>query len=170
MPKKKSKVAWDEAASAAENARRVLPPMADRLFRRGRKALRADASVVELHDVRLEVKRFRYALEVFRPCYGPAWKQRISSLKSMQDDLGVINDCAVTARLLSRKPLAQLPERGKLVEFLEKRSARRKIVLLRRWSAFAAPGQLEGWRNYLTRHTVKKRKTTKKKTPRSAAK
>ena len=36
--------------------------------------------------------------------------------------------------------------------------------------SFAAPGQLEGWRNYLTRHTVKTRTTKKNKTPRSAAK
>src|SRR6185436_12318903 len=66
-----------------------------RLVRHGRK-IDDDSPPKALHQVRIDGKKLRYLLELFRPTYadvdlGPV----ISSLKDLQDCLGALNDTAV---------------------------------------------------------------------------
>ena len=50
-------------------------------------------SIAQLHRLRIQIKRLRYALESFAPFYAEdAFKNYLNYLKSMQDVLGQIND------------------------------------------------------------------------------
>jgi CHAD domain-containing protein len=47
----------------------------------------------QLHQVRIAGKRLRYAMEVFAPCFGPAFKQTLYPMvEQMQEILGDAND------------------------------------------------------------------------------
>jgi CHAD domain-containing protein len=51
-----------------------------------------------LHEVRIAGKRLRYAMEVFAPCFGPAFRQTIyAEVEDMQEILGRANDRYVAA-------------------------------------------------------------------------
>jgi len=58
-------------------------------------------NVDNLHQLRIELKRLRYALEVFAPCFDDEEEQTLlSTLKELQDRLGEINDTQnIIARL-----------------------------------------------------------------------
>ncbi|HYM13311.1 MAG TPA: CHAD domain-containing protein [Bryobacterales bacterium] len=128
---KKKKLAWQAARSSAENARAVLPPLTEQYLRAARKLAAGRPSAKALHKFRLETKRFRYTLELFRPCYGPGLERRLETLARLQQDLGEINDCAVAQRLLldGKIPAAW---RVRMETFLEKRIASRRADLRQR--------------------------------------
>jgi len=150
--KRAKKIAWEDAKSVAENARRELPRRTAPYFQAGRKLVTSKMSTKALHRFRLETKRFRYSLELFVPVYGPGLERRLASLRWIQDCLGEINDCVTTRRLLmagrkqARGPLARLLVRlDRLVE-----TKRRQFA--RHWqTSFDAPGQVEKWEQYLSR-------------------
>ena len=84
-------------------ANQPIQPLASRvIFRRYKKIIKAgsriDASTpdADLHRLRIECKKLRYALEFFRTLY-PAdeMKALIKQLKSLQDNLGRFNDLSV---------------------------------------------------------------------------
>src|SRR2546426_12184826 len=102
--KKPLKIRWEGSKSVAENASEKLPEMARRFFEAGRE-LAGDAwSFKSLHRFRLHTKRFRYTLELFRKCYGPGLAQRLEALRTLQQHLGDINECATEEALeLMRK-------------------------------------------------------------------
>ena len=68
------------AQSVAANAREVLPKLAKKYFQAGRDAVSEKRPPDELHAFRLETKRFRYTLELFRPVYGPQLKRYLKAL------------------------------------------------------------------------------------------
>ena len=103
MGEPKPDLSWDESKPAAESARQVLPKLAARLLLRGPRDRGVDSFASEdLHRLRLNVKRFRYTLELFRPCYGNGLEQRLEALKRMQDHLGAMNDCEATSALIEQ--------------------------------------------------------------------
>ena len=72
------------------------------IYRRYRKIVKAGARIDEstpdedLHRLRIECKKLRYALEFFRTLYPEAeMKSLIKQLKSLQDNLGRFNDLSV---------------------------------------------------------------------------
>jgi CHAD domain-containing protein len=65
------------------------------------------ASVIQLHALRIECKKFRYTLEYFKEILGPEIGLTINDLKGMQDHLGELHDADV-ACLLVRKFLKKL--------------------------------------------------------------
>ncbi len=143
---------WDERAGAPANARRRLPPLAAAFFARIRKLLAQDPSPEKMHGLRLETKRLRYTLELFRPCYGPGLETRLAALRRLQNSLGELNDSAVARRLLeaSMPPSAQ---RARVLGFLERRAADKAREFRKDWtSLFDAPGQESWWREYLRRN------------------
>src|ERR1700693_360897 len=79
---------WNERAGAAGNARSTLPKVVGAYFARVREFLRGDPSPAELHAVRLETKRLRYTLELFRPVYGPGLETRLAALRRLQTKVG----------------------------------------------------------------------------------
>jgi CHAD domain-containing protein len=58
------------------------------------------ASMKQLHALRIEFKRFRYALEYFREILGENVGQVITELKQIQDHLGELHDADVACDLI----------------------------------------------------------------------
>jgi CHAD domain-containing protein len=147
------RVAWDERAGAAVNARRELPQLAASYFARVRALLADDPSAPKLHRVRLLTKRLRYTLELFRPCYGPGLETRLAALHRIQQSLGEVNDSAAAGRLVSKSMSAASPQRARILHFLEERAAAKAEEFRKDWSeVFDAPGQERWWTTYLARH------------------
>jgi len=131
------------AHSAAENARLVLPKMARKYFEAGRKAIEGKRPPDELHGFRLETKRFRYTLELFRPLYGPNLERYLKALRELQGALGKVSDYQAIQRVL-----ASDHEIKKQID----QTLKGKVKDLRRhWRAFDSDGQLKRWRTYLGR-------------------
>jgi CHAD domain-containing protein len=146
------RIRWDEAATAAENARLKLPMLIERYFQDGRALAAGKASGDELHDFRLKTKRVRYTLEFFRACYGPGLVQRLASIRKIQDLLGEISDCATAIDLAGHLLPARSPERRKVESFLAGRAARQAAAFRRYWrQVFDRTGEQRRWRNYLAR-------------------
>jgi CHAD domain-containing protein len=60
------------------------------------------ANMEELHEMRIAAKHLRYALELFRVCFGPDIDERIDDVKEIQEQIGQIHDCDVMIELLHR--------------------------------------------------------------------
>lgn len=60
-----------------------------------------NATIEQLHALRIEFKKLRYSVEYFREVLGPEAKSVIDELKKIQDHLGDLNDAQVAAQLLS---------------------------------------------------------------------
>jgi CHAD domain-containing protein len=63
--------------------------------------LLGNATLEQLHALRIEFKKLRYAVEFFREILGKEAKSVINVLKTMQDHLGDLNDAQVATQLLS---------------------------------------------------------------------
>jgi CHAD domain-containing protein len=149
---KKGWIAWDEAASAGENARAHLPAIAGAYFQAGRKLLATSLKPVKMHGFRLETKRLRYTLELFRACYGPSLDQRLESLKDLQTLLGDINDCATALDVVGKALGPRSAEFRRLKRFLNARANRLSAAFRKHWrEKFDAPGREEWWVGYLAR-------------------
>ena len=147
------RVAWEERAGAAVNARRELPHLAASYFARVRALLADDPSAPKLHRLRLVTKRLRYTLELFRPCYGPGLDTRLAALRRIQQSLGEVNDSTAAGRLVSKSMSAASPQRARMLHFLEERAAAKAEEFRKDWSeVFDAPGQERWWTTYLARH------------------
>lgn len=140
---------WEASKTAAENAAAVLPELTSRLFERGRKAVEAVDSMEALHRFRLRVKRYRYTLELFRPCYGPGIEKRLQKLKQLQDRLGILHDCATAASLAERHDPATWPGEQEFLEFLSERTEKLAREFRTYWrESFDAPGEFQSWTRY----------------------
>ena len=145
--------------SAAENARLVLPKMAHKYFEAGRKAIEGKRPPEKLHGFRLETKRFRYTLELFRPLYGPNLDRYLKALRELQGALGKVSDYQAIQRVLASD--------GELKKQIE-HTLKGKVKDLRHiWRAFDSEGQLKRWRTYLAGEHSKPRTA---RTPGTAAK
>ena len=127
--------------SAAENARVVLPKLARKYFEAGREAIEGKGPPEELHSFRLETKRFRYTVELFRPLYGPNLDRYLKALRELQGALGKVSDYQAIQRVLSSDSEVQ-----KKIEHALKGKLR---DLRHSWRAFDSDGQLKRWRTYL---------------------
>jgi inorganic triphosphatase YgiF len=88
-------------ASARDFAAKALSHRWKRLLARGHdlKALSDD----QRHQLRIESKKLRYALEAFLPLFDEARGERfLKRLRALQDQLGLLNDTAVAGRLVAR--------------------------------------------------------------------
>jgi CHAD domain-containing protein len=158
-PYKLVKIRWDVARRVAENASEKLPELALGFFEAGRELAAKDSSFDALHRFRLLTKRFRYALELFRPCYGPGLSARIEALQTLQQELGEINDCAATRELLLKRNDLQPAQRDWLVGNLKMLAEVRVAKFRRHWQdEFSQPARERWWTNYLTRFAGPRRK------------
>jgi CHAD domain-containing protein len=143
-------ICWDPSESAAENARRVLPSLLRAYFLHGRECLRTESSPEALHALRLETKRLRHTLELFRACYGPGLQRYLDALRQMQQHLGAINDHVVTVRFVARE--SESAGRRKIDQFVARRIRRETARLHRYWrESFDIEGAERRWLNYLER-------------------
>src|SRR5580704_1120105 len=83
---------WKLSQDAGQNARAQLPGLVKDYFRAGRKVVKGTKTPKQLHRFRVETKQFRYALELFRPIYGPTLDRHNQSLRGIQDALGKVSD------------------------------------------------------------------------------
>lgn len=67
---------------------------------RAYEAILPTASVTQLHALRIEFKRFRYALEYFKEILGENTSKAINELKKYQDHLGEFHDADVACNLV----------------------------------------------------------------------
>jgi CHAD domain-containing protein len=138
------RIKWDEAATAAQNARRKLPALVKEYFAEGRAVARGKPSPAAIHRFTLRTRRLGYSLELFQSCYGPGLAQRLDALRRVEQFLQELDDCAAARRIFSGT--AQV----RLRRFLDDR-ARRKLAEFRAcWTAEVdAKGQERAWRVYL---------------------
>lgn len=99
---------WEQAVLKKKQAKRlhtnIVPYSRSLLDKQERRVLSAGTHVdrndaVEMHRLRIECKKLRYAAEFFRPIFG-GMDVFIGHMKGLQDLLGVMNDVSVTQGLL----------------------------------------------------------------------
>lgn len=148
----KKKIRWSAAASAAANARKMLPRLAIRFFKAGRKAAESDEGEV-LHKFRLATKRLRYTLEFFEPIYGPGLSQRLSSLRRLQRYLGEISDAHITEGMMSSGRDKNRPEVRHMLAWLARHTRAQRSEFRKYWSnSIDAGDAADRWINYLKRY------------------
>jgi CHAD domain-containing protein len=114
-------------------------------FESGRK-LDHDAGAKDMHGFRLKTKHLRYTLEAFVSIYGPGLKQKIDSLRPIQNALGELNDCEVLLAELDKK----LPHAVRT--HIRQRAGEKQKEFLRYWrEKFDAADEDKKWVQYLTR-------------------
>lgn len=147
IPVPKKSFSLKTSRTPAQNARAELPRLAEAYFAAGRKLLARKPSGKALHKFRLETKRFRYTLELFRSCYGPGLDARLARLGDVQTYLGDINDCATALRMLKDEDTQKA-----LSKYLERR-AKKKIGEFRKcWkTSMDSRDQRASWVDYLAR-------------------
>jgi CHAD domain-containing protein len=129
--------------NAAENARILLPKLAQKYFKAGREAAEGDPSPKKLHGFRLATKQFRYSLELFRPLYGTQLDRKLGTLSELQSVLGKLSDYHSVRTVL---------EGDKTLEAKLDRATKKKLKEFReQWAAFDTEGQLKRWKAYLAR-------------------
>jgi CHAD domain-containing protein len=142
------------AHSVAANARDVLPKMARKYFQAGRDALSAKKPPDDLHGFRLQTKRFRYTLELFRPAYGPQLDRYLKALRELQGALGKVSDYQAIQRVVTNDRPLQAHIRQAL---------KKKVKDLRhQWRDFDSEGELKRWRTYLAGEHSKPRAPRKR--------
>lgn len=150
---KRKHIKWDESSGAAHNGRHHLPDLVADYFACMRNAIAGQATASELHGLRLLTKRLRYTLELFRPCYGPGLRMRLSALRQLQQCLGELNDCATAQRVLAASTRGNSGRKRQFDQFLAHRILERAVEFRRIWTQeFDAPGKEQWWIGYLARH------------------
>jgi CHAD domain-containing protein len=132
---------WKLDQSLERNLSRILPVLAEEFFASGTAALSAPADYHQLHQFRLQAKRFRYTLELFESFYGTEMPKGAGILKELQDRLGAINDCATTITILERDQRA-VAAIGKLLR-------KRKTALEEYARRQFVPQKLDWWKHWL---------------------
>lgn len=111
------------------------------------------ASIEQLHALRIEFKKFRYAVEFFREVLGPEIKDVINELKIIQDHLGDLNDADVACKILrdfldnwetrqSGLPVFERQNPEPVVAYLAAKHAERHHLMVsfpEAWSRFNRP-------------------------------
>ena len=150
---KPQKLTWREEAGTAENARERLPKLARDYFAEVRKVLAGDPAPPELHRLRLASKRFRYTLELFRPCYAGGLEERIQALKRVQDLLGDCNDAVASLPHIEKLLRFRRAEKTRMRKYLQDLAAEKAAAFQKHWvEEFDAEGCEEWWTVYLARN------------------
>lgn len=68
--------------------------------RSARKVWKSTEEPEDLHKIRVELKRFRYACEFHKDLFGKPMEEYIANLKSVQDVLGEWNECRVLEEMV----------------------------------------------------------------------
>jgi hypothetical protein len=86
----------DPGGTLSDNARRIIETRA-REVHSFSPAVLDPRNVEALHDMRIAAKRLRYVLELTSPVFGEPAETAAKRAKQLQDLLGEIHDCDVTA-------------------------------------------------------------------------
>jgi CHAD domain-containing protein len=148
-------VTADSVLPAAARVRHVAPTLIyTRLASvRAFETLLPTATVPQLHLLRIEFKKLRYALEFFQEVLGPEARGVINAIKKMQDHLGELQDAEVACQRLrlflddwdSRQVNLSLGERqspaGIVTYLAERHTERHRLVTSfpQAWAEFNSP-------------------------------
>lgn len=113
----------------------------------------AGASIEEVHELRIEFKKFRYTLEYLREVLGPEIEAVIKEVKAVQDHLGDLNDADVACRILNefletwevrqqQLPLSERQNPEPVVAYLASKHAERHQLMVsfgKTWNKFDSP-------------------------------
>jgi CHAD domain-containing protein len=105
-----------------------LPKMAKQFLAGGDDAAQKKASADDLHQYRIEAKKFRYALEIFQPAFGAAAKEWLARLKKVQSLLGNVHDYH-----MMRQMTADLGADAELEAWLKKRQRKKTREFRQLW-------------------------------------
>jgi CHAD domain-containing protein len=152
---------WKDNMTLRRNLQRRFPKIVREYFAAGRAALEPGKTWTEMHQFRLESKRFRYTLELFRPAYGPGLERQIEAVKKVQTFLGDINDCVVTSGMLEAIPESE-PVRAKLAEKADQKTQRLRKYWVEEFDAAQAE---ERWIQYLRTYVCRRRPARRAKAP-----
>jgi CHAD domain-containing protein len=154
---RKSVSKWRQALAAGdipltveEMAQRELRRHGKLFLRQGSRAAGAHADAGELHKLRIAAKKLRYTLELFPDLGGPAAKDWLERIKSVQTLLGGINDCRAVRSLV-----ASLGGHPKIEAALRRKQRRKTREFQRLWSGKFAGGACRQWLHSL-RHPPRK--------------
>lgn len=132
--------------SPAEAASALLPELTRDFYHAGRHAF-AQGDSESLHEFRIAAKKFRYALELFRPLYGPKFAEKLAGLKKLQDYLGRLNDLATARALIAGH------DAGDFGAWMEKEGARVRAELEEYWrNTMDTPESESQWVRYFQRY------------------
>jgi CHAD domain-containing protein len=141
------KIRWDSGQTALENARRKLPPLIAAYFAAGRVVATQPVEPRNMHRFRLEGKRLRYTMELFKPVYGTGFDHYLELLRGAQTRLGDLNDCTAAKALLEQLPGS--PEEKKTAfQFLEGRTATKYTDFQQYWRE-EVDGMERRWTRYV---------------------
>jgi len=143
----KKKFSWQAGQSSTQNAREILPALARAFFAHGA-TLTLHVKLEAFHRFRLQAKRFRDTLELFRPCYTPRLERLLTALQDIQQILGELNDLTTTRQMLGDRGFAK--SHPQVLASLETRLAEKAEQFFALWQqTFARPGEERRWLNYL---------------------
>ena len=131
----------------------ILEVASHRIWRSYKRVLKkglsigSDTPANALHRLRIESKKLRYLLEIFRSLYDPKIASLIKELKKLQDNLGDFNDLEIQQQALSRLARSMLLEgasqaetvmaMGRLIEQLEERQSLERATFHTHFDRFA---------------------------------
>ncbi len=143
----KRKFSWKAGQSSIHNATEVLPALAAAFFAPSR-APASPAAPEALHNFRIQVKRFRDTVELFRPCYNRRLERLLKLLRELQQTLGELNDLAATRRMLVDRGFDK--SKQNLLANLDARIAEKTDQCFSVWrETFAGEDETRRWVNYL---------------------
>jgi CHAD domain-containing protein len=93
-----------------------------------------NATIAQLHALRIECKRFRYTVEFFREVLGEQTHEIISELKEIQDHLGELHDADVACQIV-RKFLSEWDTRQAALPLAERLNPQSIVAYLAQQSA-----------------------------------
>lgn len=134
---------WHAGADEARCVNQPAQKLARRMLDKRHKSLHrhaaslADMPPEERHQVRIAVKKLRYATEFFAPLY-PRQSSRdyIRALAVLQEELGILNDAATTHTLLDELPDADAGALGTVAGWSARGLAQHLASMETAWRAF----------------------------------
>lgn len=138
---------------AGEGAARLprVAPLLKEYFEAGRAAARPGSTAEQLHAFRLDTKRLRYTIELYRALYGPGLAARLEDLRRIQELLGQANDHVVAAERLRERARTDMTLQPALA-WLENQAKALQASFRRYWrERMDEPGIEVRWTNYLRR-------------------
>jgi CHAD domain-containing protein len=150
---------WERDAAPATLASPTAAFAAAQLQRRLKHVRRRgktldEMALPDLHELRKDCKKFRYAAEFFAPCFpGKQVKAFLKRLSALQQELGALNDTAAASHLMTQLGRAGRGYAAGIVEgWAAASAAPARARVDHRWKKFRTAAPF--WAEYRDRRAV----------------
>jgi CHAD domain-containing protein len=141
----------DAHESIVARAKQNLPELLVEYYDEGRHLLNKKPAPKKLHQLRLSTKHLRYALESYRPLFGPRLDVLIQTLRQTQSLLGDISDATATIVWLDELKIRGTAEGQALADHLQSHAQKKAGEFAGFWQdQWEQPGERERWIRYLS--------------------